>query len=133
MPFQITAVYASLLAILLLILSLRVVQRRLRLKVGLGTGQLPELEQAVRAQANFTEYVPLILLLLAFHEQGGGPAWTVHVAGASLLVARILHPMGLARTSGRSTGRFIGMIVTWLVLVALAVTNLARALAWQLT
>lgn len=132
MPFRITAIYAGLLAILLLVLSLRVVRLRLRLKVGLGTGQQPALEQAVRAQANFTEYVPLIVLLLAFYEQGGGAAWTVHAAGASLLVARVLHAMGLARTSGRSPGRFIGMIVTWLVLVALAIANLARALAWEL-
>lgn len=129
MPFPVTAIYASLLAILLLVLSLRVVRLRLRLQVGLGTGRQPALEQAVRAQANFTEYVPLILLLLAFHEQGGGPAWTVHAAGASLLAARVLHAMGLARTSGRSPGRFTGMIVTWLVLVALAVANLYRALA----
>ncbi len=133
MSFQITAIYTSLLAILLLVLSLRVVRQRLQLKVGLGTGQHAGLEQAVRAQANFTEYVPLILLLLAFYEQGGGAAWTVHVAGASLLVARVLHAMGLARTSGRSTGRFIGMIVTWLVLVVLAIANLFRALAWELT
>jgi uncharacterized membrane protein YecN with MAPEG domain len=124
-----TALYASLLAILYVILSYRVAQRRMRFQVGLGTGQNTELERAVRIHGNFAEYVPFALLLLAFFESGGGPAWAVHVAGAGLLLARGLHAMGLTRSSGRSTGRFGGVVTTWLIILALAIGNLALRLA----
>lgn len=128
MSIQITAVYASLLAILYIVLSYRVAQRRMRFQVGLGTGQNTELERAVRIHGNFAEYVPFTLLLLAFFETGGGPAWAVHVAGAGLLVARGLHALGLTQSSGRSPGRFSGVVMTWLIILALAAGNLALRL-----
>lgn len=129
MAVPITAVYASLLAILYIVLSYRVAKRRMRFQVGLGTGQNAELERAIRIHGNFAEYVPLALLLLAFFEAGGGPAWAVHVAGAGLLVARGLHALGLTRSSGRSPGRFSGVVTTWLIILALAAGNLALRLA----
>ena len=100
MTMPITAVYASLLAILYVILSYRVAQRRMRFQVGLGTGQNTDLERAVRIHGNFAEYVPFALLLLALFETGGGPAWAVHAAGAGLLVARGLHALGLTSVVG---------------------------------
>ena len=129
MSIQITPVYASLLAILYVVLSYRVAQRRMRFQVGLGTGQNTELERAVRIHGNFAEYVPIALLLLAFLETVGGPAWAVHVAGAGLLVARGLHALGLTQSSGRSPGRFSGVVMTWLIILALAAGNLALRLA----
>ena len=124
-----TTLYASLLAILYVVLSYRVAQRRMRFQVGLGTGQNSDLERAVRIHGNFAEYVPFALLLLAFFESGGGPAWAVHVAGAGLLIARGLHAMGLTQSSGRSAGRFGGVVTTWLIILALAIGNLAVRLA----
>jgi uncharacterized protein len=129
MSVQITAIYASLLAILYIVLSYRVAQRRMRFQVGLGTGQNPELERAVRIHGNFAEYVPFALLLLAFFESSGGPAWAVHGAGAGLLIARGLHALGLTQSSGRSPGRFSGVIVTWLIMLALAISNLIMSFA----
>jgi hypothetical protein len=129
MSVQITAIYASLLAVLYIVLSYRVAQRRIRLKVGLGTGQNVELERAVRIHGNFGEYVPFALLLLALFESGGGAAWAVHGAGAGLLIARVLHALGLTQSSGRSPGRFSGVIATWLIMLALAVGNLLLRVA----
>ena len=129
MSVQITAIYASLLAFLYIVLSYRVAQRRMRFQIGLGTGQNAELERAIRIHGNFGEYVPFALLLLAFLESGGGPAWAVHGAGAGLLIARVLHAFGLTQSSGRSPGRFSGVIATWLIMLALAVGNLAMRLA----
>ncbi|MDH4023620.1 MAG: MAPEG family protein [Gammaproteobacteria bacterium] len=129
MSVQITAIYASVLAIVFIALSYRVAQRRMRFQVGLGTGENRELERAIRIHGNFAEYVPLALLLLALYESGGGPGWAVHTAGAALLVARALHAVGLTQSSGRSTGRFTGILSTWLVILGLALANLARVLA----
>jgi hypothetical protein len=129
MPVTVTALYASLLAIVYVVLSLRVARRRLRFRVGLGTGQNAELEQAIRVHGNFAEYVPFALLLMALFESGGGPAWSVHAAGAALLVARLLHVLGLTRSPGRSPGRFAGVVATWLVTLGLAAGNLALYVA----
>ena len=129
MSIQITAIYASILTILFVVLSYRVAQRRMRFQVGLGVGQNPELERAIRIHGNFAEYVPLALLLLAFFESGGGPTWTMHAAGAGLVVARLLHVIGLTGSSGRSKGRFVGVTLTWVLLLALAVGNLMLRLA----
>lgn len=124
MSMQITAIYASLLAIFYILLSYRVARRRMRFQVGLGTAQNAELERAVRIHGNFGEYIPLALLLLAFFESSGGPNWAVHVAGAGLLFGRMLHAAGLTQTSGQSTGRFTGVLATWLIMLALAIGNL---------
>lgn len=128
MAVSITAVYASLLALLYIVLSYRVAQRRMRFQVGLGTGQNAELERSIRIHGNFAEYVPLALLLLAFFEAGGGPPWAAHVAGAGLLAGRLLHAAGLTRTPGRSMGRFSGVLATWLIILLLAIANLVLQL-----
>jgi uncharacterized membrane protein YecN with MAPEG domain len=128
MSVQITAIYASVLAIVYIVLSYRVAKRRVKFKVGLGTGDNRELEQAVRSHGNFAEYVPFALLLLALYEIGGAPGWAVHLAGAALLIARVLHAVGLTQSSGRTTGRFTGILATWLVILGLALANLVRAL-----
>lgn len=128
MTASITAIYASVLAILYVILAYRVVQRRVRFEVGLGTGRNTELERAIRIHGNFAEYVPLALLLSAFYEAGGGAPWAVHVAGAWLVVARVLHAVGLTGSSGRSPGRFAGTAMTWVLLIALSAGNLVLSL-----
>jgi uncharacterized protein len=128
MPVVITALYAGILALLLVVLSFRVAQRRLRFKIGVGTGDNPELERAVRVHGNFVEYVPFALLLMGLYESVGAPAWAVHAAGITLVVARILHAVGLTTSSGRTPGRFVGTTATWLLIAVLGVANVASFL-----
>jgi hypothetical protein len=124
----ITALYASLLGLLLVVLSYRVAQRRMRFQVGVGTGANPELERAIRVHGNFIEYVPFALILLGLFEANGGPPVSVHAAGATLLVLRIAHAIGLTGSSGRSPGRFVGALGTWLLIIALSIGNLWHVL-----
>lgn len=117
MTLQISALYAGLLALLLLLLSVQVSRKRQSVKVGVGHGDDRILHLAIRAQGNFTEYVPLALVLIALWELNGQPPWMVHGLGASLLAGRILHAIGLSRSAGASVPRLIGTILTWLVLL----------------
>ncbi len=123
MSLTITAIYASLAGLLLLVLSFRVVRSRRKLSVGLGDGGQESLLRAQRAQANFTEYVPIALILLAVAESQGLSAWLLHTAGAVLLLARLLHAWGLSQSSGRSFGRYWGTLLTWMVILALSLAN----------
>ena len=129
MPVAITLFYASVLAVLFLVLSVRVVLLRRRLRVGVGTGGQQTLELAVRAHANFSEYVPLALVMLLALEVGAGaPVWLLHLLGIMLVVGRVLHGLvGLNRGAGTSPGRFFGTLLTWLMLLVSAVTGLAVA------
>ena len=65
----ITALYAGLLAPLFLLLSVRVIRQRRGAKVAVrGDGGDAMLLRRMRVHANFAEYVPLALLLMALAE-----------------------------------------------------------------
>jgi uncharacterized membrane protein YecN with MAPEG domain len=124
---MIAGIYAGLCGLLLVVLYVRVSQRRLATKIGAGTGGDAVLEQRVRAHANLIESAPLALLLLYLVEQTGLAAWAVHAFGVALVVARLLHAQGMSGSMGRSAGRFYGSIGTLLVLAALSVLLLVRS------
>lgn len=128
MPVAVTPVYAGLLTLLYLALSLRVIGRRHALRVALGDGGDEVLMRRQRAHANFVEYAPLGLVLLALAELNGVAAWGLHAIGAALLAGRALHGYGISRTPERLAFRSAGMVLTFGALLAAAAVNLA--LAW---
>jgi len=60
----VSMITAGLLGILLLFLSGHVIAGRVKFKIDIGDGGNEQMRQRIRAQANFTEYVPLALLLI---------------------------------------------------------------------
>jgi uncharacterized membrane protein YecN with MAPEG domain len=122
----ITALYAGLSGLLLLALAGLVVRARWRYKTSLGTGTEPGMERAVRVQANFVEYVPLVLVVMLACELNGVAAGALHTAGVALVASRLLHAWGLSQHSGRSFGRFWGTAGTWLVLLGLSLAAIYR-------
>ncbi len=112
--------YAGLLGLLLIVLSAQVVRARLRFRVGIGAGTEQGMQQAIRVQANFAEYVPFAVLLLVIAEIQGLPVAAIHGAGILLLASRVLHAIGLSQRPGRSFGRFYGTAGTWLVILGLS-------------
>ena len=133
MNFQMPSfLYAALLGLLLIALSINVVLARRRYRVRLGVGTEEGMQQAVRVQANFSEYVPLAVILLIMAELSGLPAVAVHASGILLVTSRVLHAWGLSHSPGRTFGRFYGTAGTWLVIIGLslyvmyAVTDVSR-------
>lgn len=125
----ITPLYAGLLAVWLLILSWRVVLgRQAKDGPGLGDGGNPNMLRRIRGQANFVEYVPIILVLMAFLELGGWPAWVLHALGLTLLVARLLHGYALSFSDHFQFGRFWGTLLTFVLLLVCGGLNVAHAL-----
>lgn len=113
----VTALYAGILGFLGLVLASRVVQNRVRHRIALGDRGNDEMQRAMRVFGNFTEYVPMILLLIGFGEMLGAGKWITHGLGAALLVARLSHAVGLSKSSGRTLGRAVGVVLTWLALL----------------
>jgi uncharacterized protein len=121
---RITLLFASLHALLMLALAARVAFHRHSQKVGLGDGGDKRLMRKIRVHANFVEYVPIALLLLALLELSDLPEIWLWSLGGGLLLARVLHVIGLSQRSGYSFGRFWGTLLTWVVLVVMAAAGL---------
>ncbi len=121
---HITALYASILALILLWLAYNIVKFRRSEKVDIGDGGSKTGIRHIRAQANAIEYVPITLLLFAVYEINGGSFYVLHTIGALMVFARIIHPLGLVSTKGVSFGRFYGTLITWLCILALAFLNI---------
>jgi len=128
MTAPVTGLYAGLLVLLLLVLAARVSLLRSKLGVGAGHGNDPQLARAIRVHGNAVEWIPPMLLVLLVAELDGANRTFLHVCGITFLAARIAHAMGLSRTTKSSAGRFWGMAGTWLVIVALAVWDIAAIL-----
>jgi uncharacterized membrane protein YecN with MAPEG domain len=116
MLVPITALYAAPLALVGLVLAARAGAQRGKLKIAVGDGGHDQLLQNARAHANYTEYVPLILVLMALLELNGAGAGWLHSIGGGLLAARIAHPFGIGSVS--SPARFFGAALTMLALLA---------------
>ena len=62
------------------------------LRVSLGDGGNPALQRAIRAHANFSEYVPFALVMLAILELSRFSIYALHALG--MLLTRRLHREG---------------------------------------
>jgi uncharacterized membrane protein YecN with MAPEG domain len=112
--------YAAVFAVMLVVLSLRVAKTRGDVRVAIGDGGNRTLLRRIRVQGNFTEYVPMALLLFMFVELQGWPRWLVHGLCLVLLAARLLHAYGVAQEPEDIRLRATGMATTAVLLVAAA-------------
>ena len=124
LSLQITGFYAGILALLYIGLSFLVIGQRRKHLVGIGDGEIKDLSKAIRVHANFIEYVPIALLLLATAEVGGTSVQLIHAMGGLLVTSRFLHAIGLSKSIGTSWQRFCGTIGTFLTIIILALTNI---------
>lgn len=115
----VTPLYLGLLSVWFLVLSIKVVQGRGH-GPSLGDGGDQHMLRLMRGHANFAEYVPLILLMMAVLEISRVSIYILHALGATLLLARVLHGTALTFTSSWKFGRFWGTLLTFIVLLAAA-------------
>ncbi|NDV91972.1 glutathione S-transferase [Alteromonas sp. 345S023] len=125
MVLPITAFYVSLLGICYLYLSFLVIGIRRAKQISLGDGGDEDLKRLTRAHGNFSEYVPITLIMIACFEANAGQAWGVHALAAALLFGRVLHAYGLRQHTGASWQRIVGMLLTFAAMLIAAVANLA--------
>ena len=118
MTLTYTLMFAIVLTLINLWLSFRTGQVRIGSKVLMGDGGNPLLQARRRAHANFVEYVPLTLLLFGLIEMRVGPSQLLFGIGLVLVVARLLHPLGMDRPAPNAS-RAAGFALTVAVIVAL--------------
>jgi uncharacterized membrane protein YecN with MAPEG domain len=98
-------------------LGLRVSRLRMSEKISVGDGGNVRLIARMRAQLNFAEYAPLVLILIALIELARGTQMWLWGVALAFIVGRILHAFGM---DGWLPGRTIGIALTMLTMLGLA-------------
>ena len=119
-----TALYAALLALMFVVLSIKVIGKRRQFQIGIGTNGEALLERAVRVHANFAEYVPLALVLMFLAEYSGLAPLYLHILGLTLLLGRLSHAYGVQQLKEPLKFRVFGMLLTFSVLLLSAIAIL---------
>jgi uncharacterized protein len=136
----ITAFYTGISALLLLYFSIAVIRCRVRHRVVLLDGGIDILSRHCRAHANFTEYAPIVLLLISVGEMLHSSHYLLHIMGSAFVLGRILHFYSLtsrevrADAAGEVDIRFrqAGMALTFTALGVGAVNALVVSVAGML-
>jgi uncharacterized membrane protein YecN with MAPEG domain len=122
---SITPVYAGILTLLFIVLSVRVIGLRRMSGVGLGDGGNRELLRRQRVHGNFAEYVPFALILMSLAELQHVLGWLLHAIGILLLAGRLAHAYAVGQEPEQTGGRVLGMALTFTALLVGALSNLA--------
>ncbi|WP_170325758.1 MAPEG family protein [Ruegeria arenilitoris] len=125
---SVTPVYAALLAILFIALSVRVISQRRSDKISYGDGGNTTMLKVMRTHSNFVEYTPFAVLLIAMVELQGASGLLLNLLGLTLLSGRLLHAYGFGRSPQIVILRQIGMLLTFAAILVAAIANLVLAL-----
>ena len=92
----------------------------------MGDGGNDELLLAIRRHGNFVEFVPLAVILMGLLEMNGLSALTIHIFGAVLVIARILHATGLKSDDLSTIGRGLGAGGTALLTIVMSIWGIVE-------
>lgn len=119
---MITALYASLLMLLVIWLTFKVIAQRRNGKIAYGDGGVPALQIARSAHGNAIDTIPITLILMILLELNGGSVIALHLVGLLFVLGRYIH--GTSILKERFKGRKQGMVLTLLAQLLLVALNL---------
>lgn len=114
----ITLIFAAAAVLVNFWLGMRCGQVRMAQKINHGDGGNALLQRRMRAQLNFAENTPGILILFAALELCGANSMVLTIVAPLYIIARICHGLGMDAESSKL--RMIGVLVTMLVALGLA-------------
>ena len=115
LPITLTAAGAA--ALINFWLAMRIGRVRTKEKIFMGDNGHEGLVAAMRAQSNFVENAPFVLILIGLIELATGTTTWLWVVTAIFLLGRVAH--GLGMTGRLPQGRMVGTIITFLTLIGL--------------
>ena len=123
-PLMWTGVCAGILGLMQIVLSIRVARQRHRTLTNVDMTAEGEMGRRIRARGNFSENVPVSLILLALSELAYGSSPMIGVIAGMLVLARFSHAWAMAR--GWRTARVAGTAGTFTVIGVCAMLRIAR-------
>ena len=113
----ITAFFSSILALIFYKLSINVIRLRRKYKVSLGSSKKhKDLDQAIRAHGNLSEFLPI--------EVNHLPKIVVFMCGLFFLIGRYLHASSFLKEEIDSSNRVLGMKITHWSIILMAILNI---------
>lgn len=132
---MITPLYAGLLGLIYVYLSVTVIKGRRKNKIAIGQGGTQDMMLSIRGHGNFNEYTPLFLILLFLCEYHQVMPIFIHSAGILFITGRICHAYSLLHDEQYDADgglmhnpkyRILGMMLTFVILIGLSVINIVQ-------
>lgn len=132
----VTPIYAAILGLMVILLGVLVIRQRYRASTALGHGEDFMLQRRIRAHANFVEYTPLFLILLALAEWQAMSMEELHALGSVFVLGRISHAYSLLARETYENGRLLafplfrsaGMVCTFTPIGVISIQLLIHSL-----
>ena len=112
---SITALYAGALGLMSLVIGFLAGRYRGPGGVSIGDGGRHEVLVAMRRHANFAEWTPMAVVLIALLEMNRVSPTAIHVLGAALVIVRASHAFGMQPNDANQPFRFVGAAGTFLL------------------
>lgn len=113
----VSPLYTGILGLILVALTLAVVNKRRKDLIAVGDGGDKEMTKLIRIHGNFTEFVPLAVIMMVILEVNQVDELMLHGLGIALVIGRLLHAAGLKKSLGGSMPRVIGTALTLIVII----------------
>jgi len=121
--YPITTITISILAFIFVAISIKTIQFRRVYKVSMGDNGHQDLQMLIRSHGNFSEYVPITLILLLCAEANHGQWLLVSVLALLFVLGRVFHAYAFIFNKHHFKFRKSGMVLTFLCIILLSVLN----------
>ncbi len=123
LPTTLTAVGIA--ALINLWLAIRCGQVRTSEKVSIGDGGNEALIRRMRAHSNFSEFTPIVLILIGTIEYAVGTSLWLWAVMSIYMIGRLAHGIGMDGKGPLAGGRSVGILTTFLITLGLGIYALA--------
>lgn len=126
----VTGLYAALLGLIYIGLSIYVIRYRFQARIVIGDNDDQQMQRRIRIHANFIEYTPLFLILLALADYAATSFLLLHIMGGIFVMGRLFH-IGAMSKALPWQFRPVAMLSTFgtiLVLSVLLIINFSQSL-----
>jgi uncharacterized protein len=119
-PHEIATFFTAINILILFVLTFLVIRQRRSQEISMGHNDNEDMQRAIRVHGNFTEYAPLAMIGLFGMAACGANAYWMYGIGGAFTLGRLMHAFGYSKTTGKSIGRFYGMVITSISLLVMA-------------
>jgi len=112
--------YAAILAIFYVALCVRIILLRRKFGISVGDGDNRSLQKAICAHSNFSQYTPLVLLLIYFVEIETKSPILIHGLCCVFVFGRMVHAFGISQVEENVRWRVLGMACTFTAILSAA-------------